>query len=249
MPPIESLPSDFWRRLDRPWQLGQLFDYLPDTYFYAKNVDGRFVMVNEAFARMYGSCEAAEMVGHTDYDFAPRDLADAYVDEDQRVMVSAAPVIHQAWLVPNARGTIQWYLSSKIPLFGDEGKVLGIAGTMRDVQAAGFFLKPYREMEQVTAHVLANYASRIEMPYLAQLAHLSLSQFDRRFKRLFQMTPQQFLLRVRIHAACRRLVSGSDSVAQIAQQTGFYDQSYFTRQFQRQMGMTPAVYRRRYRRE
>lgn len=244
---VKRLQENFWRRLNDPGQLGRLFDYLPDTYFYAKDAGGRFVMVNEAFARMYGSRSTEAMIGKTDHDFAPRDLADAYVAEDRRVMQSGRPIVHQAWLVPNYQGDIKWYLSSKIPLFGRHGKVIGIAGAMRDVEAAGLFLKPYHEMERATSHVLAHYAEKIEMPHLAQLAHLSLSQFDRRFKRLFQATPQQFVLRVRIHAACRRLMITGDSAAQIAQQTGFYDQSYFTRQFRRHMGLTPAAYRRKYR--
>ena len=249
MKQTESLRRDFCRRLDCPWHLSQLFDYLPDTYFYAKNAEGRFVMVNEAMATMFGGRSAEEMVGKTDYDFSPRDLADQYVAEDRRVMEGGKPIVHQAWLVSDHRGEIKWYLSSKIPLFGDGGKVIGIAGAMRDIAKAGPFLKPYHEMEQVTAHVFAHYSEKIEVPGLARLVHLSQSQFDRRFKHLFQITPQQFLLRVRIHAACRLLVSTQESAAQIAQQTGFYDQSYFTKQFQRQTGLTPSAYRRKYRRD
>jgi len=66
-----------------------------------------------------------------------------------------------------------------------------------------------------------------------------MSQLDRKFKRLFQLTPQQFLLRVRLNAACQMLGSTDRSVSQIALGVGFYDQSYFTKHFRRQMGMTP----------
>jgi AraC-like DNA-binding protein len=79
------------------------------------------------------------------------------------------------------------------------------------------------------------------------MVHLSVSQFDRKFKRLFQMTPQQYILRVRINAAAQTLATEAISVAEIAQQAGFYDQSYFTKQFRKQMGLTPSAYRRQYR--
>jgi PAS domain S-box-containing protein len=237
---------DFVGRLDSPWHLGRLFDYLPDTYFYAKDAQGRFVMTNEAIAAMLGAKNADEMIGKTDHDYTPCDLADQYVAEDRLVMESRRPVVNQVWLASDNRGGLKWCLSSKIPLLGDGGKVIGIAGAMQDVREAGLFLKPYHEMEQIVAEVLARYSEKIDIPALARLAHLSVSQFDRRFKRLFLMTPQQFVLRVRIHAACRLLVSTRESATQIANRTGFYDQSYFIKQFQKSLGVTPAAYRRKY---
>ena len=96
---------------------------------------------------------------------------------------------------------------------------------------------------------MTRYEEKIDFRHLARLVPLSISQFDRRFKRLFQLTPQQFLLRVRLNAACQMLASTDRSILQIALRTGFYDQSYFTKHFRRQMGMTPTAYRRKYHRE
>jgi transcriptional regulator GlxA family with amidase domain len=120
---------------------------------------------------------------------------------------------------------------------------------MRDVEKASELLAPYREMEAVLSHLFTQYEEKIDFRHLAQLVPLSISQFDRRFKRLFQLTPQQFLLRVRLNAACQMLASTDRSVLQIALRTGFYDQSYFTKHFRRQMGTTPTGYRRKYHRD
>ena len=86
MASLDIFQRRFIERLDRPWDLGLLFDYLPDTYFYAKNLRGQFVMVNQALATMFGACTPEEMVGQTDHDFSPHDLADQYVAEDRRVI-------------------------------------------------------------------------------------------------------------------------------------------------------------------
>jgi AraC-like DNA-binding protein len=239
----------FFERLGNPWDVGLLFDYLPDTYFYAKNAKGQFVMVNQAQAARWGVANIEEIIGKTDYDFSSRDLADQYVAEDRRVMESKQPLTLQPWLVGDCRGVLRWYLSSKIPLFDRRGRVVGIAGAMRDVEKAKEWLAPYQEMESAVKYLLAHYVEKIDFRSLAKLAHLSLSQFDRRFKLLFKMTPQRFLLRVRIHAACQMLASTDKSILQIALQTGFYDQSYFTKQFLRQTGRTPTAYRRRHRHE
>jgi PAS domain S-box-containing protein len=238
----------FFQRLANAWDIGLLFDYLPDTYFYAKNLRGQFVMVNQALASLNGAACIEEVIGKTDHDFSPHDMADQYVAEDRRVMATRKPITHQAWLIPDHRGALKWYLSSKIPLFHRNGKVIGIAGAMRDVEKAGDMLAPYQEMQGVIEHMLTHYEEKIDFRHLACLASLSLSQLDRRFKRLFQLTPQQFLLRVRLNAACQMLVSTEESVLQIALRTGFYDQSYFTKHFRRHKGATPTAYRRKYRR-
>ena len=248
MPVASTFQRRFIERLARPWDLGQLFDYLPDTYFYAKNRRGQFVMVNRAAATMLGGCDPEAMIGKTDHDFSPRDMADQYVAEDRRVVQTRRPVTYQAWLIPDHRGALKWYLSSKIPLFDQAGKVIGIAGAMRDVEKASDLLAPYQEMEAVVTYLLTRYAEKIDFRQLARLVPLSISQLDRRFKRLFQLTPQQFLLRVRMNAACQMLTSTDRSVSDIALRVGFYDQSCFTKLFRRQMGATPTAYRRKYHR-
>ncbi|MFZ5828632.1 MAG: helix-turn-helix domain-containing protein [Planctomycetota bacterium] len=246
MADAEALQRAFCCRLGCFWHISLLFDYLPDTYFYAKDLDGRFVMVNQALAKLVGAATAEEMIGRTDHDYSARDLADQFVTEDQLVIEWARPLPNQAWLIPDRRGVLRWYLSSKIPLFDSHGKVIGIAGAMRDVAKAGVLFEPYREMEGVLKWVFSHYAEAIDVGQLARRAKLSVSQLDRRFKRLFQTTPQQFVLRVRINAACRLLAESDQTVAKIALATGFYDQSHFTKHFRRQMGLTPRAYRDRY---
>lgn len=52
------------------------------------------------------------------------------------------------------------------------------------------------------------------------------SQFARRFQKLFHVTLRQYLLRVRVRAACRRLAQGEESVTEIALAVGFYDPAH-----------------------
>jgi AraC family transcriptional regulator len=50
--------------------------------------------------------------------------------------------------------------------------------------------------------------------------------------------------RLRVEAACGQLAEGDRTLAEIAQEAGFCDQSHFHRVFRRQVGMTPAAFRR-----
>ena len=241
-----SIQADFLSRLTSPAELLQLLDFLPDAYFFAKDTHGRFMLMNEAELRLHGSTSIEQVLGKTDFDFHPRHLAEQYVREDRRVMESGVSLPNQVWLVGDAHGQLRWFISSKTPLRDARGTVIGIAGIMRDFQRAESLLRPYQELEGVLSHVLVHYAERLRVEDLAALVHLSISQFDRKFKRLFRMTPQQYLLRVRINAASQALLHSDRSIAAIADETGFYDQSSFTKQFARQTGMTPRAFRRQY---
>ncbi|MBN2295011.1 MAG: AraC family transcriptional regulator [Pirellulales bacterium] len=239
--------EDFHRRLDSPLQLNSLFDCLPESYFWAKDKQSRFVAVSRGVLKLTNCDSEAQMLGRTDLEFYPRDLAESYIEEDRWVMNNLQPVMNRAWLVPNHHGELKWYISTKIPLFGDGGRAVGTAGVMRDIEKAGAVVQPYQEMEEVVNYVLSKYTERIDVSTLAAMAHLSVSQFDCKFKRVFQITPQQFIIRVRVDAASQALVNSDQSVAIIALKSGFYDQSYFTKQFRAQTGMTPTAYRRKYR--
>ena len=97
-------------------------------------------------------------------------------------------------------------------------------------------------MQFVTKH----YAEEIVVADLAKQAKLSQSQLHREFTRLFSITPNQYLREVRVGVARHLLESTQQSIAAIAAETGFYDQSHFTRQFKTSTGITPTQYRRTY---
>ena len=80
------------------------------------------------------------------------------------------------------------------------------------------------------------------MQTLLDLTGFSLSKLERSFRKVFQMTPQQVLTRLRIQMAMH-LLHGPDSIASIGQACGFTDQSAFTRKFRAETGMAPRQYR------
>jgi AraC family transcriptional regulator len=64
------------------------------------------------------------------------------------------------------------------------------------------------------------------------------------FRRHFGCTIGEFIRRQRISLACRALAEGDTPLADVALLAGFADQSHFTRTFKRQLGLTPAAYRK-----
>jgi AraC-like DNA-binding protein len=225
-------------------QVLALFDALPDVQLFVKNRESRFQKVNQAWLVSHGCRSDAEAVGKSDEDFHPPALAAQYVAEDQRVMRSGKPLRDQAWLVADHTGMPQWYVCTKLPLFDPAGRVAGIAGILRPFDHAGNAPDEYKRLTPALEHVVANYRRPLAVADLARRADLSSSQLQREFRRLFGMTVGDYILRLRLLMARRRLQTTSDAVGRIATECGFYDQAHFTRAFKRHTGQTPLEYRR-----
>ena len=226
-------------------QVLALFDALPEVQLFVKDRASRFVKVNEAWLALHGCRSSAAAIGKTDYDFHPPALADQYVAEDQRVMRSGKPLRDQPWLVADHTGMPQWYLCTKLPLFDAAGRVSGIAGILQPFGHAGHAPDEYRRLTPALEYVVANHRRRLTVGDLARRADLSASQLQREFRRLFGMTVGDYILRLRLLMARRRLRATTDAVGRIATECGFYDQAHFTRAFKKHTGQTPLEYRRR----
>lgn len=240
----DTMRDRFFARLGDDQVFVRLFDHLPAVYFFIKDAQGRFIVVNQTLCDVLGVSERA-VIGKTDDDFFSPELADAYRAEDHEVMNARRTVADRVWLVPDLSGTLRWFVSTKTPLLDRFGEAIGVAGAMQDVEKTGAVLGPYEQMSDVVRTISERYAERISMDQLAKLAHLSTSQFTRRFRRLFQMTPARYLSHVRINASCSLLTRTDLDLTSIALRCGFHDASHFVKQFKRQMRMTPGAYRER----
>jgi AraC-like DNA-binding protein len=243
-PPFD--PARFLASLEPRGQWLTLFDFLPRVYLFIKDAEGRFIRMNSSSMALHGCRMESDFLGKTDFHFHPPALAAQYVEEDRGVMAAKKPVRDQVWLVMGSDRMPRWYLSTKIPLFGTGGAAVGIAGFLRPYDQTGPSPQDYRRLTPVMEYVLARYGDRIETAALAAAAHLSVSQLQREFQRLFGMTPGEYVLKVRLLMARRRLEETSDAVGDIALDCGFYDQSHFNRAFRAHVGLAPRAYRRRF---
>lgn len=242
-PDLQEWVSD---PLESAAQILQLFQYLPRAYLFIKERDGCFVYANKSFLSLHGVKRLEDLVGKRDFDFHPPALASQYIEEDQRVMASGRPLPDQIWLVMGYDRMPRWYVSSKVPLFDRKHAVIGIAGIMRPYDHSGTAPSEYRRLTPVMELVQAHYGEELPIARLAECAHLSISQLQREFRRLFGMSPGEYVMRVRLLMARRQLEESQLAVGDIALDCGFYDQSHFNRSFRRHVGMTPRGYRNRF---
>jgi AraC family transcriptional regulator len=112
------------------------------------------------------------------------------------------------------------------------------APTRRANGLSGWQLR--RAIEYLEAHMMRD----ISLEEMANLVGLSQSQFARLFKISTGMPPYKWSLDARIKRAQELLLLGKDSIASIAIQTGFADQSHFTKTFRRATSATPKDWQR-----
>jgi PAS domain S-box-containing protein len=240
------IKEHFMARLGNPEQLITLFDFLPDLYFFVKDRHGRFILCNLLLRELCGVGGTEDVIGQTDHDFFPKAIADAYVRDDGHVLRTGRRIANRIEPLQESDGSVNWYVTSKIPLYSQTGEIIGIAGMTRDLHRATQSLRPYREMANVLEFIEGNYSKPIRVSELAKLASLSVGQFERRFKTAIGVPPMRYVAQTRINKACHALLHTARMITQIALDAGFYDHSHFTKEFRRHTDMAPREYRRKY---
>lgn len=249
----QEFKEQFFAKYPFAKQILQLFEYLPNTYFYAKDSSHRYIGVNRPVLRdVFGLADESELLGKTDLDFQPPALAEAYHAEDRKVMKLQSPLPNQVWLVPHVIGTPKWYVSSKMPLIDEaqihsQKRVVGIAGVMYPIETPEDQSTYFQELQPVIEYFDKHFTDEISMEEMAKKVNLSSTHFNHRFRKLLRVSPTEYILSRRIQEAQRLLTSTAKSIGEVGVAVGFYDQSHFTKRFRKVTGMTPLAYRKHFR--
>jgi len=126
---LERLAKTREQVLDARAQAQALLDNIPHMAW-MKNTAGVFLAVNEAFARASGFSKS-EILGRTDRDIWPLDLAERYMGDDLSVVESGEKFIAEE-PIAEASGT-KWFETFKTPICDSKGQVVGTVGLARDV--------------------------------------------------------------------------------------------------------------------
>jgi transcriptional regulator GlxA family with amidase domain len=94
--------------------------------------------------------------------------------------------------------------------------------------------------------IATHYREHAPVHAMVQLSGLAERSFKRRFQQATGLSPLQYVHTLRIEEAKQMLESGDDQVERIAEEVGYEDAGFFSRLFQRNVGLTPAQYRRRF---
>jgi AraC-like DNA-binding protein len=225
-----------------PGHLG-LFAYINDICYFAKNRKRQFTAANKALLQVLSLQRESEVIGKTDHELIAEHLADAYQIDDEQVIKKGISIINKVELVTRNYLSVYWYVTTKIPIRGPNGQIIGLAGMMREFSPASTAIGRYPELYKAIKLVEEKFGEKVAVEDMAQVAGMTVRTFERRFKDCFHIGPISYLKKVRINAACRELIQTNRLLADIAQRCGFCDQSYMTKEFTRIKGITPQAYR------
>jgi PAS domain S-box-containing protein len=140
-----------------------LVEYLPQNIF-RKDLEGRFTFANRKFCAILGK-PLHQIVGKTDYDFFPKELADKYRADDAEV-VRAGNMFDTVEEHVTPEGSRLYVQVVKTPVHGPDGEIVGTQCIFWDVTD-----KKLQEEELRQAKAAAEAANRAKSEFLANMSH------------------------------------------------------------------------------
>ena len=112
--------------------LRTVIDNLPDA-IYIKDLQGRTTLANRADLDTIGTRNEAEVLGKTDWELLPVEVANKTSADDRQILQSGQPLINREELIVNRLGEQRWLLTTKLPYRDENGKIIGLMGIGHDI--------------------------------------------------------------------------------------------------------------------
>ena len=150
--------------------LRALMDNIPDRIYF-KDVQSRFLRSSKSMVQRLGVKDSDAILGKTDFDFHPKELAREFYEDEQRIILLGQPLINKLERQFDTEGREIWASVTKIPIYSQSGAIAGIIGISRDVtqlKLTEAALKQARdsalESARVKSEFLANMSHEIRTP-------------------------------------------------------------------------------------
>jgi AraC-like DNA-binding protein len=236
----------FLRQIGPDSALYRIFDLMPEVSFFAKDLEFRLICASRSFIERLGFRDELQLTGKNDFDLFPARLAEKFRADDAEVFRTGKPKHNIVELFFNDQGIPDWYITSKEPLRDVRGKIIGLMGITHSYTGRREHLAPELQLDRALAHIRDHFRAGVTVKELAAAVHLSPRQLHRKFHETFRMSPQAFVIKLRIQAACEALQKTDAPISHVAADLGFCDQSNFAQLFQKHVGTTPLKFRQRF---
>lgn len=128
--------------------LSTIIENIPYQIFY-KDKNSKFIICNPAVAINCGAASPQDMIGKTDFDFFPYDIANKFFNDEQAIMLSGIPLInYEEVSINKLTQEVRWNLATKVPLKDDLGNVTSLIGINRDITELKLSEKSIQESEE-----------------------------------------------------------------------------------------------------
>lgn len=129
-----------------------LMNSTPESIFF-KDLDSRFIRVNNASAQSMGCKDASEAIGKTNFDFYPEEIARKTHEIEQEIIRTGKPYSEESKRT-RLDGSESWVIINKMPLLNPEGKIIGTFGTSINITERKKYEQALKESEKYTNSIL-----------------------------------------------------------------------------------------------
>ncbi|SUA57689.1 Methylphosphotriester-DNA--protein-cysteine S-methyltransferase [Oligella ureolytica] len=220
-----------------------LLNRIPSLVFFVKDREAKYVLANQTLATRCGFESVKDLLGQTSTDVFGASLGEGYTEQDFVVLKEGSKIIDKLELHSYRTGEPGWCHTHKLPIYDVNKEIVGMLGVSLDIHTEEANQPETNEkIHNAVRYIRQNYDQTLSMESLASLADLSVSQFDRTFKKLFHMTPTQYIQKVRFETAIK-LLKQNLSITEISVLCGYSDHSAFSRQFKQLTGLSPSSFK------
>ncbi len=227
--------QDFWKG----------YEYIPDVFFFLKDDQSRLILANAPTRRRLGVDDPIDLVGRSDDDFFPPEIAAQFRADDYEVLRTGQPVENRLETFFDENHCLAWFCTTKLPLLDKDGEVVGLQGIMR--RSDQYPLNCQAGTVMAVMHFIHEHLDqKLSILEISDAVGLSPRQLNRHLRETLHETPHSLILRMRIQAATEELVKTNKPIMEIAHQFGFTDQSAMTKVIRERTGLTPKQFRDHY---
>ncbi|MBN2272849.1 MAG: PAS domain-containing protein [Bacteroidales bacterium] len=112
-----------------------LMNNIPE-YIYFKDLDSKFLKSSRSLAQSFGVSKPEEMIGNSDFDYFEEEHARPAYEGEQEIIRTGKPIIDLVEKEVKKDGRVTWVMTTKMPLYDQNGKIVGTYGISKDITQA-----------------------------------------------------------------------------------------------------------------